>query len=220
MAEPVEILPFSGKWGLRLIFIPLLTIQDTMQKIILTHLFAFCLLPLFSQITVVNPGFEDQAADATVPKGWLPCEDNTTPDILPGFWGEYGDASQGNTYVGLITRENATFESIGQRLSKPLSKGECYRFKIDLARGAVYAGFNKAIKLRIWVAENKCEKGQLIYTSDFIQHTDWKTYMIEFTSNKNHKYIRFEAYYKDGNFSHKGNVLLDNLSAIQMCGRA
>ena len=32
-------------------------------------------------------------------------------------------------------------------------------------------------------------------------------------------YIRFEAYYKDGNFSHKGNVLLDNLSAIQMCGQ-
>ena len=117
-----------------------------MNKTTLTHLFILCFLPMFCQIRVVNPGFEDQPSDATVPKGWLPCEDGTTPDILPGFWGEYGDASQGRTFVGLITRENSTFESIGQRLSSPLTAGECYRFSIDLARGAVYAGFNQPIK--------------------------------------------------------------------------
>ncbi|MBK8700487.1 MAG: hypothetical protein IPN29_13535 [Saprospiraceae bacterium] len=172
-----------------------------------------------AQIAVVNSGFEDQASDATVPKGWLPCEDGTTPDILPGFWGEYGEASQGETYVGLITRENSTFESIGQRMPSVLKKGECYQFKVDLARGAVYSGFNKAVKLRVWLGENKCDKGQMIYLSDFIQHTDWKPYLIEFTPDKDYRYFRMEAHVKDGSFSHKGNILIDNMSSIRRCSR-
>ena len=191
-----------------------------MKKPLILILLILTLYPMTGQIRVVNPGFEDQPSDATVPKGWLPCEDGTTPDILPGFWGEYGDASQGRTFVGLITRENSTFESIGQRLSSPLTAGECYRFTIDLARGAVYAGFNQPIKFRIWVSEDKCEKDQLIFTTGLIQHTDWKTYPIQFTAKKNYRYIRLEAYIKDGSFSHKGNVMMDNMTAITPCGRA
>ena len=193
------------------------------QRITSIHLILFFLIfqitTTFAQISVVNGGFEDQPSDATVPKGWLPCEDGTTPDILPGFWGEYGEASQGETYVGLITRENSTYESIGQRLSGPLLKGNCYQFKIDLAKGRVYSGFNKVVKLRVWLGENKCDKGQMIYLSPDVTHTDWKTYLIEFTADKNYQYIRFEAFYKDGSFSHKGNVLLDNLSYIRKCSR-
>ena len=45
----------------------------------------------------------------------MPCEDFTTPDILPGFWGEYNEANHGETYVGMITRANGTYESIGKR---------------------------------------------------------------------------------------------------------
>lgn len=173
----------------------------------------------YSQIKLVNSGFEDQPSDATVPKGWLPCEDFTTPDILPGFWGEYNEASQGDTYVGLITRDNSTFESIGQRLPEILKKGQCYSFRIDLARGGVYAGFNKPLKLRIWLGINKCDKGQMIYLTKEISHTDWKTYEVNFTPDKDYQYIRMEAHHKDGNFSYKGNVLLDNMSALYKCNR-
>lgn len=174
----------------------------------------------YAQITVVNPGFEDQPADATVPKGWMPCVENTTPDIMPGFWGEYGDASQGKTYIGLITRDNGTFESIGQKLSKAVKAGECYEFRIDLRKGSIYAGFNKPLKLRIWMGESLCEMEQMVYLSNEIKHPDWKTYLIQFTPKKNYKYIRIEAHYKDGDFSYKGNIMLDNMTPIKKCSRA
>jgi hypothetical protein len=175
---------------------------------------------LYAQINVVNGGFEDQAADATVPKGWMPCEENTTPDILPGFWGEYGDASQGKTYIGLITRDDGTFESIGQKLSKSLKAGECYEFKIDLRKGAIYAGFIKPLKLRIWMGESLCDMDQVVYLSSEIKHIDWKSYLIQFSPKKEYKYIRIEAHYKDGDFSYKGNVILDNMTSIKKCSRA
>ncbi len=187
--------------------------------------FLFIILLVFTneaygQISVVNGGFEDQPSDATVPKGWRPCEENTTPDILPGFWGEYGDASQGKTYLGLITRDNGSYESIGQKLSKPLKTGECYEFKIDLSKGTLYAGFSKPLKLRIWFGETLCEMDQMAYLSTDIKHPNWKTYLIQFTPNKNYKYIRIEAHYKDGDFSYKGNILLDNMSILKTCSRA
>ena len=78
-------------------------------------LLLICLFPLvaFSQkqanpIYWQNASFEGEPQDATVPIGWLACEPFTTPDILPGFWGIFQEASEGETYVGLITRENGT----------------------------------------------------------------------------------------------------------------
>jgi hypothetical protein len=175
---------------------------------------------LYGQVTIVNGGFEDQPSDATVPKGWLPCEKNTTPDILPGFWGEYGDASQGKTYVGLISRDDGSFESIGQKLSAELTQGECYEFRIDLSKGNIYAGFSKPLKLKVWLGETICEMEQMVHLSSEIKHASWKTYLVKFTPNKNYKYIRIEAHYKEGTFSYKGNILLDNMSSIKKCSRA
>lgn len=172
-----------------------------------------------AQVTVVNPSFEDSPSDATIPKGWLACQPGTTPDILPGFWGEYGEAYHGRTYVGLITRQNATFESLGQRLSAELPAGECHRFSLAMAHGQVYSGYNKPIRLRVWLGAEKCDKDQLIYESDWIDHEDWRVYKIEFTPNENYRYIQFEAFYKEGPFSHMGNILLDKLSAIYPCGK-
>ena len=173
-----------------------------------------------SQITLVNASFEDTPSDAQVPKGWLPCADGTTPDILPGFWGEYGDANHGNTYMGLITRENSTFESIGQRLSEKLNKDQCYKFKIDMAHGQVYSGYDNPIRLRVWLGNKLGEKGQAIFVSDFIDDEEWETVQISFTPEKDYQYFMLEAFYIDDKFTHKGNILLDNMTPIFICGRA
>jgi hypothetical protein len=173
----------------------------------------------FGQISLVNASFEDTPSDATVPKGWLSVTPGTTPDILPGFWGEYNEASHGDTYMGMITRENSTFESIGQRFSKALTKGQCYRFTIDIAHGKVYAGYNKSIKLRIWVGKKLRERGQMIFTSDYIRNEVWETLEIEFTPDQNYRYIILEAFYSDEPHRHKGNIFLDNMSSILECGR-
>lgn len=173
-----------------------------------------------AQIMVVNPSFEDEPADATTPQGWLPCAEMTTPDIFPGFWGVYNDPSHGNTYVGIITRENGTFESFGQRLSEPVKVKTCYYSEIDLSHSLIYSGYNKAIKLRIYLGSSKCSKDQLIFESPFVKHTNWKTYRFNFYPEGQYEYIILEAYYDDGPFSHKGNILIDNLKPILRCGNA
>ena len=174
----------------------------------------------YAQITVINPSFEDKPADATTPQGWSPCDELTTPDILPGFWGVYNEPSHGDTYVGIITRENGTFESFGQRLSQSVKPKLCYKTSIDLAHSVIYSGYNKPIKLRIYLGSSKCDKEQLIFESKDVKKMNWETYPFSFYPEKEYQYIILEAFYKEGPFSHKGNILMDNLRPIERCGNA
>ena len=195
------------------------------MKLRLVFLFALvCSLYIesLSQKTIYfdNPSFEGEPSDATVPVGGLPCAEGTTPDILPGFWGVYREASEGDTYVGLITRADGTWESITQRLGATLAEGECYRFTVDLARSATYNQYNRPIKLRVWGSTFKCEKKQLLLETDFIEHAFWKPYEVSFYADAPINYIIFEAFFQEGPFRHPGNILLDNLSAIKRCPRA
>jgi len=168
---------------------------------------------------LLNPSFEGEPRDATMPRGWYQCEKGTTPDILPGPWGVYLEAEAGETYLGLITRENGSWESIGQRLSKPLEKDECYYITVSLAHSDAYMGYDQPIKLRIWGGNSKCERTQLMGESKRIDHTEWATYSFDFTAEEKMKYLVIEAYHSDQEFAHSGNILVDNISAIHKCGR-
>jgi len=173
----------------------------------------------FCQITLNNPSFEDTPSDATTPMGWLECQEYTTPDILPGYWGVYTEPSEGETYVGMITRENGTFESIGQRLSATLQRDMCYSFTLDLAHSLGYTGYNQPIRLRIWLGRSKCETRQMIFESPLIDMVEWNNYKVEFRPENDVRYILLEAYHQDGSFSHKANILIDNISTIESCNR-
>ena len=182
----------------------------------------FCGLTAYStaQIHLTNPSFEGEPQDATVPVGWLPCEKGTTPDILPGPWGVFLEASEGETFVGLITREDGSFESIAQRLREPLQPKDCYTFKIDLAHSNTYASYSQPLRLRVWGGQTRCGKDQLLAETKFITHSDWENYEFQFSPKLRLNYLLIEAHYKDGYFSYKGNILLDNMTAIKKCVRA
>ena len=168
-------------------------------------------------IELFNASFEGEPQDATVPQGWLPCKEGTTPDILPGYWGVYTEPSDGETYVGLITRSNNTWESIGQRLTAPLVKDGCYDWAFDLAHSDTYSGYNGPIRLRVYLGKTKCQKDQMIYESPLIEHLDWKTYTIRFTPTEEYRYILLEAYHNEDPVSYEGNILLDRLRVIKLC---
>lgn len=167
-----------------------------------------------------NGSFEGEMQDAVVPAGWNACEMGTTPDILPGSWGVYLEPSDGDTYVGLITRGDGSWESIGQRLSHSLKEEECYKFKVDLARSRTYADYNQPVQLKIWGGSHRCDKAQLLFSSGVVNHTYWKTYEVKFKVKVPINYIIFEAYFENDDKIVRGNILLDNLSSIQMCPRA
>lgn len=185
-------------------------------------LFLFGILlysPIAAQMQLNNPSFEDTPSDATTPMGWFECEEYTTPDIMPGYWGVYNEASEGETFVGMITRENGTFESIGQRLSQTMKQGICHNFTLDLAHSDSYSGYNEAIKLRIWIGNKKCGDQQMVFESPMITDIEWENFKIEFTPEKDARYILIEAFYKEGWFKRKGNILIDNISPIRVCSR-
>ncbi len=171
------------------------------------------------KIFLNNPSFEGDPQDATVPIGWHGCEPGTTPDILPGPWGVYTEPSDGETFMGLITRDNGTWESVGQRLKSTLNPPECYSFTIDLAHSGTYANYNQSIKLRIWGGETACSKDQLLLETPLIDHSDWKTYEVRFTPEKPVRFLIFEAFFSEKRFSRRGNVLIDNMSPIKQCPR-
>lgn len=83
------------------------------------------------------------------------------PDIHPnGFWENNLPASDGKTYLGMVTRDNDTYESVTQRLSKPMKAGKCYAITVHLARAERYVShsrmtsdetnYSTPVTLRIW----------------------------------------------------------------------
>jgi hypothetical protein len=176
---------------------------------------------LSGQIYFDNASFEGNPEDATMPTGWHRCADGTTPDLLPGPWGVIKEAYDGDTYLGLISRENGTWESIEQRISEPMKRGECYQFSLMLSYTKKYAGYNRPLKLRIWGSSAKCGRNQLLAETRFIKHLDWRKYEFDFYPKNDINYIIFEAYFADGVYiSYKGNILIDDLSKIKKCDRA
>ena len=106
-------------------------------------------------IILNNPSFEDKAhfgKDSGVQsiKGWYDCGyinfggRETPPDIHQGnsrdtaFWDNTLNSAVGRTYLGMVVRENESYEAVSQRLPFPLTKGKCYSFSIYLARAKDY----------------------------------------------------------------------------------
>lgn len=193
-----------------------------MRQLTISCFFVFSMISSNAQsITLNNPSFEDEPADATTPMGWFECTDSTTPDIFPGYWGVYDEASDGDTYVGLIIREDRSYEAIGQRTSAGMSPDKCYRFTIDLAHSNAYSGYDAPARLRVYIGTSKCGKDQMVFQSEFISHEEWKTYTIEFTPKDESHYIFFEAVDKKGLLlGSQGNILLDAISSIDICSKA
>lgn len=173
-------------------------------------------------IPVRNPSFEDDApAQSKLPGGWQSNTAGSTPDILPGAWGIQFAPQEGKTCVGLVTREDGTSEDISQGLPETLKGGICYTFSIYLAHAPKYVGYNHPVKIRIWGGASRGKKEMLLESSPLIDHSDWRKYPFQFVPARDMRYITFEAWYGPGiTFKYKGNILLDNCSAIEKCDRA
>jgi hypothetical protein len=196
--------------------------------VFIRHYIVFFFLLLTSQmaaqlkpVVLENGSFEGIPHDAVTPTGWDECGLDSSPDILPGPWGVYQKPTNGNTFLGLITRENNSWEALGQKLRKPFKKNKCYKFKVDLSSSPAYAGYSKPTRLRVWVSNSSCERIQLIATSPTIDHYEWKSYEFLFSTEDDYKYIIIECYYKEPSLDYyRGNLLIDNITAFEMCDRA
>ncbi|MFZ1516699.1 MAG: OmpA family protein [Saprospiraceae bacterium] len=189
-----------------------------------------------SMIVLINGSFEGTPQCCNPPAAWIDCgfRSETPPDIQPQVPGMEPlfkvtkTAYHGSTYLGMVVRENETYERVGQKLSSPLKKGRCYAFSIYLTRSLEYKSasntgsmelkpFTTPVILRIYGGEGYCNQKELLAESEPVANSDWKRFDFEFKPKSDMAYFELEAFYKTPVlFPYNGNLLLDNASNIKL----
>ena len=162
--------------------------------------------------------------------GWHDCGfvGETIPDVHPKESSAFGvkkRPNDGNAYLGMVVRDNKTWESIGQKLKSPLKKDTPYLFKINLARSLLYESQSKTssqivnfatpCKLRIWGGSTECGKEQLLAESALITHSRWVEYIFKLMPSSNWSHIILEAFYKTPvPKPYNGNLLIDHATGF------
>ncbi|MEN9610209.1 MAG: hypothetical protein RLZZ628_1023 [Bacteroidota bacterium] len=179
-------------------------------------------------IKLDNPSFEDFPQPAHTPAGWLDCgfASETAPDVQPNPQFQVTKpAKEGKTYLGMVVRDNNTWEAVGQRLKIPLQKGQCYQFSLQLAKSELYVSKSKMTNkdvnyvtpaiVRIWAGNSYCSKDENLADSEPIESSQWRTYTFRLKPKSDYNYIMIEAFYKMPTlFPYNGNVLVDNASDL------
>jgi outer membrane protein OmpA-like peptidoglycan-associated protein len=185
--------------------------------------------PKMVVIELENSSFEGLPSMGRLPDGWFDCSstDESPPDIQPGQFGVATLPKHGESYIGMVVRDNDTWEAVGQKLKLPLQKDHCYDFAVDLCRAETYispsrktkevAHYTTAVKILIWGGTDYCEKGELLGESALITNPKWMTFMFQLRPKKDsYRFLVFEAYYQTPIIHHyNGNVLMDNATIIQ-----
>ncbi len=157
-------------------------------------------------ILIDNGSFEKFPGFIDLPHRWHDCgfEGETPPDWMPHSWiTSYTNAYKGTRHLGMVTRDNDTWESVSQKLKQPLQKGKCYMVEIWLARSMEYlsksrttsevADYITPIKLRLWGGSKRCQNAQLLGETGPIAHASWESYLFCFTPEENYKHFILEA---------------------------
>lgn len=192
---------------------------------------SFCTLAFTQEeepIVLTNPSFEDLPHHSKPPRGWIDCgfRGETPVDVQPsGTFSVIKPPFDGDTYLGMVVRDNDTWEAVSQRLSRPLEAGQCYEFSIYLSRSELYtstsrvtdspANYVTPAKLRIYGGSDYCDKDYLLAETSLIINTRWLEYRFTFEPVADYTHLIFEAFYKTPTlFPYNGNILIDNASAI------
>ena len=182
-------------------------------------------------IELFNSSFEGIPQCCQAPLGWRDCgwPGETPPDIQPsGQFSVTRPAQDGRTYLGMVVRENETWERVTQALTTAMHAGTCYSFSLYLCRSNVYLSkldakedsplksFTKPIVLRIWGGNDYCDRAEMLAETPPIENADWRKYNFKLEPKQHYKFIILEAYYKTPVLiPYNGNVLVDHASALE-----
>lgn len=175
-----------------------------------------------------NPSFEDFPRHSHPPQGWRDCgfAGESPPDTQPsGDFAVTYPAADGETYMGMVVRDNETWEAVSQRLSKPLKAGQCYEFSLYLARSPYYVSvsrstervtnFNQPVKVRVYGGFDYCQKNGFLGETELVRESNWMQYKLKLEASKPYTYLLIEAFYETPTlFPYNGNVLVDNASPL------
>ncbi len=198
-------------------------------------LFLSCIWGQSDTVKLINPSFEGNPLEgglinSDLPRGWIDCgfRGETAPDVHPVSGGQFSVSktpSEGRTYIGMVVRDNDTWERISQRVVGTMEKGKCYEFSIYVSKSELYlsksrvtdkpTNYVKPTKLRIFGGNDYCHQAELLGETNLIRHTRWLEYRFTFEPTDNYSSITFEAFYNTPTlFPYNGNILIDNASHL------
>ncbi len=197
-------------------------------------------------IQLTNPSFEGRpnaGGRSMYIAGWNDCgkyrfPGESAPDLQPGFFLVDLEAHDGDSYLGMVARDNETWESVTQGLYKSLKAGSCYNFSLHLATSTQYSSparrsgvmveeaiangepldsiaHTDPIVLRIWGGATQCAQTELLGETAPISNKSWKKFDFRLEPKQDLRYIMLEAFYKTPSlFPQNGHLLIDDLSDI------
>ena len=187
-------------------------------------------LPLFGQNLLDNPSFERHNGRAGwMPEAWINAGPVTEspPDVHTAdseIFGVRHRPAAGDTYLGMVARDNFTFEAIAQRIPGGLRAGQTYELQLWVSRSEELRSqsrltrapvtYDAPIPFDVYVS-NKAngDHFELVARSAPITHSDWRLYTIAFTPTRNWKYLRIGAGMNVMSAKPQcGNILIDDLS--------
>ena len=202
-------------------------------------LFAVAGIAQSDTLNLTNPSFEgvpfegDGSLNIKLPIGCFDCgfAGESPPDVQPVHGGSFQvnkPAHDGKTYIGLVVRDNDTWERFSQKLSAPMEKGKCYKFNIYLARSEIYTSYSRVTednkveanyvtpaKLRIYGGSAPCDRTEMLGETSLIRNSRWLKYTFQFEPINDYTYLVFEAFYNTPTLvPYNGNILVDNASPI------
>ncbi len=221
-------------------------------KALILLIFYFSVTNFYAQnVKLINPSFEDRPHFGTIEDGyptvikdWYDCAvinrfyNETPPDIHEGgnrdtaFWENTLESAHGNTYLGLVVRDNETWEAVSQRLALPLRKGKCYMFSIYLARSDNYWSFAKVAKdkkqnfvkpavFQLLGGTGRCGDREVLAVSEPVNNASWEEHTLFIEPQTDYNYVTLQAFYETPVlFPYNGHILVDGASDFDLieCG--
>lgn len=187
-----------------------------------------CFSKLSSQVITFNDGFEGTPQKDIPPPEWYNCDAimYNTVDTQPGSFSNNKPASEGSTYISMVTREMfapGTFEVLWTNLKTPFLKDHCYTLNLDLSLSKDFKGsynfddyyFDEPCLLRLVGLNEDCSKvldNEILWESDTLTNYNWETF--EFTirpDSMNYDKIALYPFFINENEPKNSVVFVDNL---------
>jgi len=203
------------------------------------YVIVLLLFPLytFAQIVpITNPSFEDVGRHSHVPSGWYDCgfPGDSPPDTHPDPASTFQVSQMpydGNTYLGMVVRDDGTWEAVSQKLPEVLNSDTCYTLFIMAARSLSYVSSSKVtmeranyvtpVIIRIYGGFDYCDRNEVLAETKPVTNTRWLEYELTFKPVADFTHIIIEANYATPTlFPYNGNVLIDDIQLEMGCKNA
>jgi hypothetical protein len=179
-----------------------------------------------AQVITSNDGFEGTPVMGIPPIGWNNCDDGkSTVDTQPGYFNDHLAASEGRTYVSLVTRgvgTPGTVETVWSELLLTFLKGKCYTFTVDLSASTEFFGsygwddyyFNSPCVLQLFGFSGDCstpQDSEMLWQSPVLSNYSWKTFDVTVDPKVTYQYIAFRPFFTPPSNYQNSVVYIDNL---------